>query len=220
MLNVLSKHRWKLNCRCDLTDVSRAKILHRDKIGLHSGFTLQPFMSWARQNFGAGLQRYNSPVDWARKLFKPSTDSANLLVEIEKKFYVLGLGFFGGDVTGGGVFTFFGLIYEALDANPMSEFFRSSFFRKWTIIRFLEPLIDFLANLEPKLCHKNQRVVKFSTLTKGNLGWITLSLYMAITRHQNSLESWSNPLKTREDLHIRLQKKVHCGLFLFLAMFT
>ena len=145
MLNVLSKHGWTLNCRCDLTDVSRAKIFYRDKIGLHSGFTLQPFMSRARQNFGAGLERYNSPVDWARKLFKPSTDSANLLVEIEKKIYVLGLGFFGGDVTGGGVFTFFGLIYEALDANPMSEFFRSSFFRNWTIIRVFRTL-DWLSS--------------------------------------------------------------------------
>jgi len=43
-----------------------------------------------------GLQRYNSPADWARKLFKPSTDSASLLVEIEKNFFVLGLWFYGG----------------------------------------------------------------------------------------------------------------------------
>ena len=43
-----------------------------------------------------GLQRCNSPADWARTLFKPSTDSASLLVEIEKKFFILGLWFFGG----------------------------------------------------------------------------------------------------------------------------
>jgi len=36
------------------------------------------------------LQRYNSPADWARKLFKPSTDSASLLVEIEKKSFRFG----------------------------------------------------------------------------------------------------------------------------------
>jgi len=30
------------------------------------------------------LQSYNSPGDWARELFKPSTDSASLVVEIEK----------------------------------------------------------------------------------------------------------------------------------------
>ena len=30
------------------------------------------------------LQSYNSPGDWARELFRPSTDSASLVVEIEK----------------------------------------------------------------------------------------------------------------------------------------
>jgi len=37
-----------------------------------------------------GLQRYNSPADWARKLFKPSTDSASLLFKIEKKKFCFG----------------------------------------------------------------------------------------------------------------------------------
>jgi len=32
----------------------------------------------------------------------------------------------------------------------------------------LEPLIDFLAYLDPKLCYKKQKVVKISTPTKGN----------------------------------------------------
>jgi len=44
-----------------------------------------------------GLQRYNLPADSARKLFKPPTDSASLLVEIEKKqCFILGLWFSGG----------------------------------------------------------------------------------------------------------------------------
>jgi len=34
----------------------------------------------------------------------------------------------------------------------------------------LEPLIDFVAYLEPKSCHKNQKVVKIYTPRKGNLG--------------------------------------------------
>jgi len=34
----------------------------------------------------------------------------------------------------------------------------------------LEPLIDFLAYLDQKLCHTNQKVVKLSTPTKGNQG--------------------------------------------------
>jgi len=68
------------------------------------------------------LQRYNSPADWAWKLFKPSTDSASLLVEIEKKFFVLGLGFSVGDVTMRACFCVFDQIYPAMGANPMSIF--------------------------------------------------------------------------------------------------
>jgi len=46
------------------------------------------------------LQSYNSPAARARELFKPSTDLASLLVEIEKKFF-FGLGTPVGDVTSG-----------------------------------------------------------------------------------------------------------------------
>jgi len=48
--------------------------------------------SRARQNFGAGLKRFNTQADWARKLFKPSSDLASLLAEIEKKFFCFGFG--------------------------------------------------------------------------------------------------------------------------------
>ena len=34
----------------------------------------------------------------------------------------------------------------------------------------LEPLIDFLAYMDQRLFHKNQKVVKISTPTKGNQG--------------------------------------------------
>jgi len=46
-----------------------------------------PFKSCVRHYFCKGLQLYNSPADWARELFKPSTDSASLLVEIVKFFF-------------------------------------------------------------------------------------------------------------------------------------
>jgi len=46
----------------------------------------------------------------------------------------------------------------------------------------LEPLIDFLAYLDEKLCHKNQKVVKNLTPKKGNQVEITPLLDMAITR--------------------------------------
>jgi len=63
--------------------------------------TDEPLKSRDRQNFGAGLKRfkrYNSPATIATELFKPSTDSANLLVSI-KKLFDLGVGFSLGDVT-------------------------------------------------------------------------------------------------------------------------
>jgi len=63
----------------------------------------------------------------------------------------------------------------------------------------LEHLIGFLAYLDKKLCHKNQKVVTNPTLKKGNQGRITPLLDMAITRFQNRLESCSNPLKIHED---------------------
>ena len=148
-----------------------------------------------------GLQHYNSPADWTTKLFEPSTDSASLLVEIEKKFFL----FWVCGSLGGGRhkwewhFHFFGLVYADLDANPMSQFFRSSFFFKTGLSsESLQPLIGFLVYLDPKLCH--QKVVKISTPTKGNLGWIMPSLDMAITCLQNRLECCSSPQKTREDL--------------------
>ena len=45
------------------------------------------FIDWSRENHVScrALQSCNPPGDWARELFKPSTDSASLVVEIEKK---------------------------------------------------------------------------------------------------------------------------------------
>jgi len=55
-----------------------------------------------------------SPAARARELFKPFTDSASLLVEIEKKkFFVFGLAFSGGDVTMRECFQIFGHFYLA-----------------------------------------------------------------------------------------------------------
>jgi len=48
------------------------------------------FQSRVRHFFCKTLQSYNSPAARARELFKPSTDLACLLVEIEKKFFQSG----------------------------------------------------------------------------------------------------------------------------------
>jgi len=49
----------------------------------------------------------------------------------------------------------------------------------------LEPLIDFLAYLDKKLCHTKQKVVKLSTPTKGNQG---LNNIPFVYSHNSSLE--------------------------------
>jgi len=64
---------------------------------------------------------HNSPGNKARNVFKPSTDSASLLVSI-KKFFDLGLGFSVGDITMRACFCLFGQLYLTLGANPTSHF--------------------------------------------------------------------------------------------------
>jgi len=106
------------------------------------------FKSRVRHFFCRTFQSYNSPGDWARELFKPSTDSVSLLVEIEKKFFVYGGVFSGGTATSGGVFAFFLATFgqpwtpthwiiileqDCLETRPKSA--------------SLEPLNDFLAYL-------------------------------------------------------------------------
>jgi len=68
------------------------------------------------------------------------------------------------------VFAFFGLLYAALDANPMSQFFSLKAFLETRLpSESLEPSIDFLAYLEPKLWLKNKKVAKISAPTNSNL---------------------------------------------------
>jgi len=70
---------------------------------------MQPFNDCARQHIGAPFFGHKSPAARARELFKPSTDSASLLVDIKKK-NILCFGFeafWGGNVTSRGVFVLF-----------------------------------------------------------------------------------------------------------------
>ena len=118
-----------------------------------------PFKSRVRHLFSKALQCYNWPADWARKLFKPSTDSANLLLEIETKFLFC-VGILWGNVTSGGVIAFFGRLYTALGANPFSHFWLKFFLETRPKSTSLEPLNGFLAYLEPKIWIKKQKLVK------------------------------------------------------------
>jgi len=60
-------------------------------------------------------------------------------------------------------------------------FWPKYFFESSLSYEFLETLIGFLAYLDQKLCHKNQKVVKNPTPKKGNQGGITPLLDKAIT---------------------------------------
>ena len=95
---------------------------------------------------------------------------------------------------------FYGLLYPVLGANPMSQFFGSSFFETRLSSQSLEHLIGFLVYIWSQNYATKNKVVKIATPTNSNLGWITPSLSMAVIRRQNRLESCSNSLKTREDL--------------------
>jgi len=59
----------------------------------------------------------------------------------------------------------------------MAQHFGPSILETWLSCEFLEPLTGFLAYLDPKLCHKNQKVVKISTPEKGNQGGTTPHFY-------------------------------------------
>jgi len=54
----------------------------------------QPFQSRGSPKSCRDLQSYNSPGDWARELSKPSTDSASLVVKIDKKRFSFSVGGF------------------------------------------------------------------------------------------------------------------------------
>jgi len=106
--------------------------------------------------FGRDLQRYYSPADWARELFKPFTDSASLPVQTKKMFFfVLGVGFSLGDVIIRACFHPCSQVYPALGTNPMGHFLKSRLSS-----RSLEPLTGLLAYLEPKLLLKKQKRIK------------------------------------------------------------
>ena len=53
-----------------------------------------PFQSGESPKSRRALQTYNSPGDWARELSKPCTDSASLVVKIEKKRFSISVGEF------------------------------------------------------------------------------------------------------------------------------
>ena len=136
----------------------------------------------------SSLQCYNSLAALARELFKPSTDSASLLVSIKNHSVDLGVGFSWGERHK----VFFLDFLTSLTARGRK--YNEPFFRAF------ELLIDFLACLEPELWPKNpivpqnQKIAEEAWVSHWRLEWI------AITRRENMIESYSNPRKIREVL--------------------
>jgi len=103
-----------------------------------------------------------------------------------KKKQIFVLGSLGKDVTSEGV-SFFCPSLRGPGRQSNEPFFSLKFFLETRLSsESLKPLLGFLAYLNPKLCHENQKVVQLFTPSKTNLGWITPSWYMAITRRQIS----------------------------------
>ena len=80
---------------------------------------------------GSQFFGYNSPAAAAREVFKPSTDSASLVVPRQKKFFQFWvLGSIGGSSQVGVFLHFYGLLYPALDAHRMGPHFGPNIFMK------------------------------------------------------------------------------------------
>jgi len=95
----------------------------------------------------------------------------SVLVDTEKNFVRFGLGFSLSDVITGLAFATFWPSSPGRGRQDREAFFWIKFVLE-TRLRSAssEPLIDFLAYLEPKLWHKIQKLVKISTLTNITLG--------------------------------------------------
>jgi len=88
---------------------------------------------------------HKSPAARAREQFKPSMDSANLLVDIEKNVFRFRWGFSGGDVTMRACFGNFGHLWPALGHNPF--YWLKVLLKTRSKSASIEPLIDLLAYL-------------------------------------------------------------------------
>jgi len=97
----------------------------------------------------------NSPA--SRELFKPFTDLGSLLVSI-KNILSFGFDVFWGDVINGVALAFFGRGHLVLGPNPTSHFWLKCFLDTRLQFLSLEPLIGFLAYLEPQPWFKSVAV--------------------------------------------------------------
>jgi len=156
----------------------------------------------------ATLASHNLPTNRARELIKPSTDSASLRLETEKKFFRLGFWVLCVLRHNESMFVHFWRLCLALAPSQWELFSLKVFLDLWLENESLEPLIDLLAYLDLKLRLKNPvfgKNLKFSI--KVTLA-TSIQLWPLVVGSQIELESYSNPLKTREVFYIRFLKKL------------
>ena len=108
----------------------------------------------ARQYIGPPFFDHKSPA--ARELFTPSTDSASLVVKIEKKIFRFGFELFWGNITSRGVFALF---WPSLP-GPAPFFGLKIQLKTRSKSVSIEPLIDFPAYRERKLWLITQKLTK------------------------------------------------------------
>ena len=114
---------------------------------------LKPFNDHAGHYNGPCFFGYNSPAATARELFKPSTDVTSLLGSI-KIFFYLGEVFAWERLAKWGVFVFLTNFDEPWTPILGTKFWLKPFLKTRWSSASIEPLLDFLACLEPKLWPK------------------------------------------------------------------
>jgi len=104
-----------------------------------------------------------TPPDWARELFKPSSDSASLRLKSKKMILVFGLGFVGDRCKY--FFSFFWPHLPGFGPQPIGPlFWLNIFLETRPKSASLKPLNDFLAYWERKLWLINQKLTKILLL--------------------------------------------------------
>ena len=159
------------------------------------------------------LQSYNSPGDWASELFKPSTDSASLVVKIEKKNFSFRVWAFLGPTSKVGVFLrYFGHLCLAPGSVPMSHFWTQSFVENCVKIRVYRAF-DWLSSISAgkSMAHKLNNDQNFAP-SKSTLGGISPQ---AITRRQIKVDRYSNPLNSCRYVVCNKKKRFSLGCRLF-----
>jgi len=160
---------------------ARARIWSAEAGHLVRGRSSEPFNDRAGLHIGRYSFSHNSQTAAAREVFKPSTDSARLLVPTQKKIFS-----FGFWVLLGGRHKW-GCVFMAYFTRPWTliqwdNILHQVLFGKYTIIRIFRAL-DWLSRISgAKIMTQKPKNGQNYTPTNTNLGCLTPRLYMAITR--------------------------------------